>query len=93
GFKNYAGLQRHETSKHATYNLLPNHIQSIPESELLHLKNAVIKELQKRLKNYHRAVGKQLSFVRLYMPKERDKSENYNESQHKKKDQKQSKKS
>ncbi|RIB30953.1 hypothetical protein C2G38_2151392 [Gigaspora rosea] len=59
-FKNHAGLQRHETSKHSTYNLLPNHIQQIPESELCHLKDAIIKELQKRLKNHHRAVGKQV---------------------------------
>ncbi|CAG8845677.1 27627_t:CDS:2, partial [Racocetra persica] len=32
----------------------------IPESELLYLKNVVIKELQKRLKNHHHAVGKQV---------------------------------
>ncbi|RIB00571.1 hypothetical protein C2G38_2163574 [Gigaspora rosea] len=60
GFKNHAGLQRYKTSKHSTYNLLPNHIQQIPESELCHLKDAIIKELQKKLKNHYLAVGKQV---------------------------------
>ncbi|CAG8503263.1 166_t:CDS:2 [Scutellospora calospora] len=60
GYKSYSGLQRHETSKHASYNLLPNHIQQIPKSELDHLKNAIIKELQKKLKNHYRAIGEQV---------------------------------
>ncbi|CAB5350684.1 unnamed protein product [Rhizophagus irregularis] len=45
-------------------------------SELTHLKKAIIKELQKRLKNNHNAIGeqsfsihcRQLSFVRLHVP-------------------------
>lgn len=60
GFKNRSGLQRHETLKHKSYNTLPPHIQQIPNSELLHLKQAIIKELQKRLKNHHTAVGEQV---------------------------------
>ena len=59
GFKSHIGLQRHETLKHSTYNILPPHIQPVSGSELLHLKKAIIKELQKRLKNHHNAVGKQ----------------------------------
>ncbi|CAG8841611.1 7565_t:CDS:1, partial [Gigaspora margarita] len=51
---------RHKTLKHASYNLLPNHIQQIPESELNHLRNAIIKKLQKKLKNHYRAVGEQV---------------------------------
>ncbi|CAB4440059.1 unnamed protein product [Rhizophagus irregularis] len=60
GFKNRSGLQRHETLKHVSYNTLPSHIQPVSESELSHLKKAIIKELQKRLKNHHTAVGKQV---------------------------------
>ena len=60
GYKSHAGLQRYETSKHATYNLLPSHIQRIPESELCHLKNVIVKELQKRLKNHYYAIGEQV---------------------------------
>ncbi|CAG8726151.1 18054_t:CDS:1, partial [Acaulospora morrowiae] len=55
-----SGLQRHETIKHSTYNLLPNHIQKIPDLELSHLKNVIVKELQKRLKNNYHAVGEQV---------------------------------
>ncbi|CAG8471618.1 23848_t:CDS:2, partial [Gigaspora rosea] len=51
---------RHKILKHASYNLLPNHIQQIPKSELNHLRNAIIKELQKKLKNHYRAVGEQV---------------------------------
>jgi hypothetical protein len=64
GFKSRAGLQRHETLKHSTYNILPPHIQPVSDSELLHLKKAIIKELQKRLKNHHNAVGEQ--FFSIY---------------------------
>ncbi|CAG8851533.1 34130_t:CDS:1, partial [Gigaspora margarita] len=60
GFKNHAGLQRHETSKYSIYNLLPNHIQQIPELELCHLKDTIIKELQKKFKNHYYAVEKQV---------------------------------
>ncbi|GBC40482.2 uncharacterized protein OCT59_012500 [Rhizophagus irregularis] len=60
GFKNRSGLQRHETLKHVSYNTLPSHVRSVPNSELSHLKKAIIKELQKRLKNHHTAVGKQV---------------------------------
>jgi hypothetical protein len=59
GFKSSAGLLRHETLKHMSYNTLPSHIQPVPTSELLHLKKAIMKELQKRLKNNHTAVGEQ----------------------------------
>ncbi|CAB4375035.1 unnamed protein product [Rhizophagus irregularis] len=59
GFKTRSGLQRHETLKHISYNKLPSHIQQISNSELFHLKNAIIKELQKRLKNNYTAVGEQ----------------------------------
>ncbi|KAF0520286.1 hypothetical protein F8M41_016415 [Gigaspora margarita] len=96
GFKNHAGLQQHKTSKHSTYNLLPNHIQQIPESELCHLKDAIIKELQKKLKNHYHAVGKQvfslyysemllldyltIKFFRLYIPEKQDISKKNNET-------------
>ena len=59
GFKSHSGLQRHETLKHTTYNKLPPHIQPISDSELSHLRKAIIKELQKRLKNNYTAVGEQ----------------------------------
>ena|SRR2546429_1539528 len=59
GFKSRSGLQRHETLKHISYNKLPSHIQPISDSELSHLKKAIIKELQKRLKNNYTAVGEQ----------------------------------
>jgi len=59
GFKSHSGLQRHETLKHSSYNKLPSHIQPVADSELLHLKKAIIKELQKRLKNNYTAVGEQ----------------------------------
>ncbi|PKK74355.1 hypothetical protein RhiirC2_774896 [Rhizophagus irregularis] len=59
GFKSQAGLQRHETLKHIAYNTPPQHIRSVPKSELLHLKRVIVKELQKRLKNHHTAVGEQ----------------------------------
>src|SRR5947207_907831 len=59
GFKSHSGLQRHETLKHITYNKLPPHIQPVSDSELLHLKKVIVKELQKRLKNHHTAVGEQ----------------------------------
>ncbi|CAG8795241.1 10301_t:CDS:1, partial [Dentiscutata erythropus] len=54
---------RHETLKYASYNLLPNHIQQIPELELNHLRKAIIKELQKKLKNHYHAVGEQVFSV------------------------------
>ena len=57
GFKNHAGLQRHETLQHASYTKLPSHIQQVPESELCHLKNTIVKELQK---NHYCAVGEQV---------------------------------
>ncbi|CAG8588616.1 14600_t:CDS:1, partial [Acaulospora morrowiae] len=60
GFRSPAGLQRHETTKHATYNLIPNHIKQVPKSELCHLKRVIVKELQKKLKNYYRAIGEQV---------------------------------
>ncbi|GES97821.1 hypothetical protein GLOIN_2v1726589 [Rhizophagus clarus] len=60
GFKNRSGLQRHETLKHTSYNTLPSHIRPVSDFELLHLKKAIIKELQKRLKNHYTAVGKQV---------------------------------
>lgn len=60
GFKSHSGLQRHETLKHVNYNTLPSHIQPVSASELSHLKKAIIKELQKRLKNHHTAVGEQV---------------------------------
>ncbi|CAB5339774.1 unnamed protein product [Rhizophagus irregularis] len=50
GFKSQAGLQRHETLKHIAYNTPPQHIRSVPKSELLHLKRVIVKELQKRFK-------------------------------------------
>ncbi|CAB4379032.1 unnamed protein product [Rhizophagus irregularis] len=59
GFKSQAGLQRHETLKHIAYNTPPQHIRSVPKSELLHLKRVIVKELQKRFKNHHTAVGEQ----------------------------------
>ncbi|CAB5376260.1 unnamed protein product [Rhizophagus irregularis] len=59
GFKSQAGLQSHETLKHIAYNTPPQHIRSVPKSELLHLKRVIVKELQKRLKNHHTAVGEQ----------------------------------
>ncbi|CAB4477028.1 hypothetical protein RhiirA1_446684 [Rhizophagus irregularis] len=37
----------------------PQHICSVSKSELLHLKRIIVKELQKRLKNHHTAVGEQ----------------------------------
>jgi hypothetical protein len=58
-FKSHSGLQRHETLRHKKYNTLPPHIQPVSNSELLHLKKAIVKELQKRLKNHHTAVGEQ----------------------------------
>ncbi|RGB33925.1 hypothetical protein C1646_761162 [Rhizophagus diaphanus] len=51
---------KHKTLKYVSYNTLPSHIQPVSESELSHLKKAIIKELQKRLKNHHTAVGKQV---------------------------------
>ncbi len=60
GFKSHAGLQRHETTKHAMHNLIPNHIKQLPKSELCHLKCVIVKELQKKLKNHYRAVGEQV---------------------------------
>ncbi|CAG8750949.1 35135_t:CDS:2, partial [Gigaspora margarita] len=51
---------QHKILKHVSYNLLPNHIQQIPESELNYLRNAIIKELQKKLKNYYYAIEKQV---------------------------------
>ncbi|CAB5175839.1 unnamed protein product [Rhizophagus irregularis] len=59
GFKTRSGLQRHETLKHISYNKLPSHIQQISNSELSHLKSAIIKELQKVLRNNYTAVGEQ----------------------------------
>jgi hypothetical protein len=67
GFKNRSGLQRHETLKHMFYNTIPSHIQLVPDSELSHLKNAIIKELQKRLKNHYTAVGKQVFSVQMLL--------------------------
>ena len=52
-------MQRHETLKHISYNTIPSHVRPVSESELLHLKKAIIKELQKRLKNHHTAIGEQ----------------------------------
>ena len=59
GFKSHSGLQRHETLKHISYNTIPSHVRPVSESELLHLKKVIIKELQKRLKNHHTAIGEQ----------------------------------
>src|ERR1043165_6156780 len=59
GFKSRSGLQRHETLKHISYNKVLAHIQPVSDTELTHLKKAIIKELQKRLKNNHTAVGEQ----------------------------------
>ena len=53
-------MQQYETFKHVTYNLLPSHIQQIPESKFCHLKSVIVKELKKRLKNHYRAVGEQV---------------------------------
>jgi hypothetical protein len=43
-----------------SYNTLPSHVRPVLDSELSHLKKAIIKELQKHLKNYYTAVGKQV---------------------------------
>ncbi|CAB5374271.1 unnamed protein product [Rhizophagus irregularis] len=60
GFKNRSGLQRHETLKYMSYNTFLSYVRLVLNSELSHLKKAIIKELQKRLKNHHTAVGKQV---------------------------------
>ncbi|GET04852.1 hypothetical protein GLOIN_2v1488230 [Rhizophagus clarus] len=60
GFKNQSGLQWHETLKHSFYNTLSLHIQPVSDFKLLHLKKAIVKELQKCFKNYHNAVRKQV---------------------------------
>jgi hypothetical protein len=49
------------------YNTIPSHIRPVPDSELSHLKNAIIKELQKRLKNHYTAVGKQVFSVQMLL--------------------------
>jgi hypothetical protein len=62
GFKSHLGLQRHEILKHVKYNkplLSLLYIQQVLDSELLHLTMVIVKELQKRLKNHHTAVGEQ----------------------------------
>ncbi|CAG8462507.1 11505_t:CDS:2 [Dentiscutata heterogama] len=38
------GLQRHESLKHYNYKEIPEHILSVPEYELRHIKNAIVKE-------------------------------------------------
>ncbi|RHZ50866.1 hypothetical protein Glove_490g32 [Diversispora epigaea] len=59
-YKSHGGLQRHETLKHYNYNIPPSHILSVPEHELSHLKKVMVREVGKRLKNHHSAVGKQV---------------------------------
>ncbi|CAG8610267.1 2828_t:CDS:2 [Dentiscutata heterogama] len=49
-FKSKAGLQRHESLKHSNYKKISAHILLIPEHELQHIKNTMIKELQNQLK-------------------------------------------
>ncbi len=56
GFKSHAELQWYEMLKHSTYNILLPHIQLVSDSELLHLKKAIIKKLQKWLKNHYNAI-------------------------------------
>ncbi|GBC37711.2 hypothetical protein GLOIN_2v1768888 [Rhizophagus irregularis DAOM 181602=DAOM 197198] len=64
GFKTRSGLQRHETLKHISYNKLPSHIQQIFNSELSHLKSAIIKELQ----NENAFVGVFKDHIMRYSP-------------------------
>ncbi|CAG8548742.1 16367_t:CDS:2, partial [Dentiscutata heterogama] len=45
-FKSKAGLQRHENLKHSDYKEIPIHILLVPEHELHHIKNVIVKELQ-----------------------------------------------
>ncbi|RIB11960.1 hypothetical protein C2G38_2202026 [Gigaspora rosea] len=59
-YKSKAGLQRHENLKHSNYKEIPAHISLVPEYELRHIKNVIVKELQKRLKNHYSKVGKQV---------------------------------
>ncbi|RIB29799.1 hypothetical protein C2G38_938563 [Gigaspora rosea] len=59
-FKSKAGLQRHESLKHSNYKEIPAHILLVPKNELYHIKNTMVKELQKRLKNHYSKVGKQV---------------------------------
>ncbi|GET00609.1 hypothetical protein GLOIN_2v1726589 [Rhizophagus clarus] len=81
GFKNRSGLQRHETLKHTSYNTLPSHIRLVPDSELSHLKKAIIKELQKRLKNYYTAGEKAFEEVGKILDDENWRERNYGEGQ------------
>ena len=46
--------------KHSNYKEIHTHILLVPEHELYHIKNAMIKELQKRLKNHYSKVGNQV---------------------------------
>jgi hypothetical protein len=39
--------------KHKSYNTLPPHIQQVQNSELLHLKKAIVKELQEQVFSLH----------------------------------------
>ncbi|CAG8448498.1 12150_t:CDS:2 [Dentiscutata heterogama] len=59
-FKSKAGLQRHESLKYYNYKKIPAHILLVPEHEFHHIKNTMVKELQKRLKNHYSKVGKQV---------------------------------
>jgi len=59
-FKSKAGLQRHENLKHSNYKEIPACILLVPKHELDHIKNVIVKELQKRLKNHYSKRGKQV---------------------------------
>ncbi|CAG8706386.1 15346_t:CDS:1, partial [Cetraspora pellucida] len=59
-FKSKTGLQRHENLKHSNYKEIPAHILLVPEYELNHIKNVIVKELQKRLKNHYSKKEKQV---------------------------------
>ena len=59
-FKSEAGLQRHESLKHSNFKEILTHILLVLEHELHHIKNAIVKELQKRLKNHYSKVGNQV---------------------------------
>ncbi|CAG8692380.1 16794_t:CDS:2, partial [Cetraspora pellucida] len=43
---------------------IPTHILLVPEYELHHIKNAIVKELQKRLKNHYSKVENQLNKIK-----------------------------
>ncbi|CAG8722103.1 7103_t:CDS:1 [Dentiscutata erythropus] len=59
-FKSKAGLQQHESLKHYNYKEISAHILLVPEYKLHHIKNAIIKELQKQLKNHYSKVENQV---------------------------------